>query len=68
MVGGGRERRRRAFARLAAKIPARRIPEVVERLIALYEREKQDGRVGDGVLRPRRASSASRLTLADLER
>jgi sulfite reductase (NADPH) hemoprotein beta-component len=30
-----------AFGRLAAKIPARRIPEVVERLIALYARERE---------------------------
>ena len=38
----GRRRRRgpgASFARLAAKVPARRIPEVVERLIELYARE-----------------------------
>ena len=30
-----------SFARLAAKIPARRMPEAVERLIALYARERR---------------------------
>ena len=41
MVGGGVTDRGAAFGRLAAKIPARRIPQVVERLIALYAREKE---------------------------
>ena len=36
MVGGGVSERGASFARLAAKVPARRIPEVVERLIDLY--------------------------------
>ena len=36
MVGGGAHDRGATFGRLAAKIPARRIPEVVERLIDLY--------------------------------
>ena len=40
MVGGGTTQYGASFARTAAKIPARRIPEVVERLIALYQREK----------------------------
>ncbi len=40
-VGGGAQARGVTFGRLAAKIPARRLPEVVERLIALYDREKQ---------------------------
>jgi sulfite reductase beta subunit-like hemoprotein len=43
MVGGGPTEDGATFARLASKVPARRIPEVVERLIALYQREKQDG-------------------------
>ena len=41
MVGGGANEGGAAFGRLAAKIPARRIPETVERLIGLYTREKQ---------------------------
>ncbi len=41
MVGGGAAGREATFARTAAKIPARRLTEAVERLIALYAREHQ---------------------------
>jgi sulfite reductase (NADPH) hemoprotein beta-component len=41
MVGGGVTERGASFGRLAAKVPARRISEVVERLIDLYSREKR---------------------------
>jgi sulfite reductase (NADPH) hemoprotein beta-component len=41
MIGGGASGQEATFARLAAKVPARRIPEVVERLIAMYSRERQ---------------------------
>src|SRR5207247_4593245 len=43
MVGGGVTDRGASFARLAAKIPARRIPAAVERLIALYARDRRAG-------------------------
>jgi len=43
MVGGGVTDRGASFARLAAKIPARRIPEAVDRLIALYASDKAAG-------------------------
>ena len=43
MVGGGIVDGGAAFARLAAKIPARRVPEAIERLIALYARERGAG-------------------------
>jgi sulfite reductase (NADPH) hemoprotein beta-component len=43
MVGGGIVDGGAAFARLAAKIPARRVPEAIERLIALYAREREAG-------------------------
>jgi sulfite reductase (NADPH) hemoprotein beta-component len=43
MVGGGVDNDGASFGRLAAKIPARRIPDVVDRLIALYAREKAAG-------------------------
>ena len=43
MVGGGATESGANFARLAAKVPARRLPEVVERLIDLYAREKRTG-------------------------
>jgi sulfite reductase (NADPH) hemoprotein beta-component len=41
MVGGGVTATGATFARLAAKIPARRIAEAVDRLIDLYTRERQ---------------------------
>ncbi len=43
MVGGRVDGRGAAFARLAAKVPARRIPDVVDRLIALYARDRDPG-------------------------
>jgi sulfite reductase (NADPH) hemoprotein beta-component len=43
MVGGGTTEYGASFARTAAKIPARRLPTAVERLIAFYQRERQDG-------------------------
>jgi sulfite reductase beta subunit-like hemoprotein len=43
MVGGGMVEGGARFARLAAKIPARRLPDAVERLIALYARERSAG-------------------------
>ena len=43
MVGGGTTAQGASFARTVAKIPARRIPEALERLIAFYGREKVEG-------------------------
>jgi sulfite reductase (NADPH) hemoprotein beta-component len=43
MVGGGTSPEAASFARTAAKVPARRIPEVVERLINYYDTQKQSG-------------------------
>src|SRR5207245_10043451 len=43
MVGGGATDTGAVFARLAAKIPVRRIPVAVERLIDLYARERRAG-------------------------
>jgi sulfite reductase (NADPH) hemoprotein beta-component len=43
MVGGGTTATGASFARTAAKIPARRIPEAVERLIHFYDAEKSAG-------------------------
>ncbi|MFN7980539.1 MAG: hypothetical protein U0Q11_01655 [Vicinamibacterales bacterium] len=43
MVGGGATAAGASFARTAAKIPARRIPEAVERLINFYDAEKAAG-------------------------
>jgi sulfite reductase beta subunit-like hemoprotein len=43
MVGGGIDTGGARFGRLAAKVPARRVPEVVERLVALYSAERDTG-------------------------
>jgi len=43
MIGGGTTEHGASFARTAAKIPARRIPETLERLIGFYQRERIDG-------------------------
>src|SRR5205807_9697209 len=43
MVGGGMTDAGASFARLAAHVPARALSEAVERLIALYSRERHDG-------------------------
>jgi len=43
MVGGATTERGASFGRTAAKIPARRIPEALERLIAFYQREREEG-------------------------
>jgi sulfite reductase beta subunit-like hemoprotein len=41
MVGGGVSEQGATFGRLAAKVPARRMPEVVERLINLYASDRR---------------------------
>jgi sulfite reductase (NADPH) hemoprotein beta-component len=41
MVGGGVSEHGARFGRLAAKVPARRLPQVVERLVELYAHEKR---------------------------
>jgi sulfite reductase (NADPH) hemoprotein beta-component len=43
MVGGGTSPRGASFAQTVAKIPARRIPDALERLIAFYQREHAAG-------------------------
>ena len=43
MVGGGPTATGVSFAKLAAKVPARRAPEVLERLIGLYRRAGGEG-------------------------
>jgi sulfite reductase (NADPH) hemoprotein beta-component len=43
MVGGGATEYGASFARTVAKVPARRIPDVVDRLIAMYAKEKSAG-------------------------
>ena len=66
MVGGGVDGGGATFGRIAAKIPARRAPEAVDRLVDLYRAEHRDGeRLFDFF---RRADLAHvKRTLADLE-
>ena len=66
MVGGGAQESGAAFGRLAAKIPARRIPEAVERLIDLYAREKGEDESAVAFFQ-RVDLGAVKRTLADLE-
>jgi sulfite reductase (NADPH) hemoprotein beta-component len=67
MVGGGADDEGAAFGRIAAKIPARRAPEAVERLVGLYRAGRREGeRLADFF---RRADLARvKDALSDLER
>jgi len=67
MVGGGAHDRGASFARLAAKVPVRRIPEVVERLIDLYARGRKPGESATAYF-GRVELDVVKGTLADLER
>ena len=67
MVGGGTEHGGASFGRLAAKIPARRIPEAVDRLIEMYAKERNADESAPDFFR-RVSVDRVRLTLADLER
>ena len=67
MVGGGADADGAAFGRIAAKIPARRCPEAVDRLVAMYGAERRDGETLAEFFR--RADLARvKGALADLER
>jgi sulfite reductase (NADPH) hemoprotein beta-component len=66
MVGGGIDTGGARFGRLAAKVPARRVPEAVERLVALYVSERDAGE--DAAVFFRRVDVAQvKAALADLE-
>ena len=54
------------FGRLAAKVPARRVPEAVERLLALYAEERQPGESARAFLQ-RVDLARVKALLADLE-
>ncbi|HZT77112.1 MAG TPA: nitrite/sulfite reductase [Vicinamibacterales bacterium] len=66
-VGGGATEHGAVFGRLAAKVPARRIPDVVERLIAMYGRDRDAGESAQAFF-GRVEIERVRLELADLER
>jgi sulfite reductase (NADPH) hemoprotein beta-component len=67
MVGGGATDSGAAFGRLAAKIPVRRIPQAVERLIDLYDHEHEGGESATAFF-GRVDLEVVKTRLADLER
>jgi sulfite reductase (ferredoxin) len=67
MLGGGVDGDTASFGRIAAKVPARRLPETVDRLLALYDRERADGESPVAFFR-RAEPGRIKTLLADLER
>ena len=67
MVGGGATDTGATFGRLAAKIPVRRVPEALERLIDLYDRDRSDGESATAFF-ARVDLEVVKARLADLER
>jgi len=65
-VGGGIDAERTTFARLSAKVPARRAPHALERLVRLYAAEKAEGETALQFFR-RLEPSRVKALLADLE-
>jgi sulfite reductase (NADPH) hemoprotein beta-component len=66
MVGGDTRGEQAAFGRLAAKIPARRVPEAIDRLVRLYERERQPRETAVSFF-ARVDTARARAAVADLE-
>ena len=66
MVGGGVTDGRAHFARIAAKVPARRTGEALERLVALYQSEAAEGETAKAFFR-RVELARVKHVLADLE-
>ncbi len=66
-LGGGADEEGATFGRLAAKIPARRMTEALERLIRLYVDERRPGEAAQEFFR-RIAIERVRREVADLER
>jgi sulfite reductase (NADPH) hemoprotein beta-component len=66
MLGGRAGEDAAEFARLSAKVPARRLPQVVERLLLLYQHERRDGESAREFIRRLPVARVKEL-LADLE-
>ena len=66
MVGGGATSKGATFARLAAKVPARRISTAVERLLEWYQRDRAEGEPAAAFF-ARVPVPAVKALLADLE-
>jgi sulfite reductase (NADPH) hemoprotein beta-component len=67
LLGGGVDSGGARFGRLAAKLPARRVPQAVERLVALCASEAEPGETPAAYFR-RVELSVVKALLADLER
>jgi sulfite reductase beta subunit-like hemoprotein len=67
MVGGAVRNGGATFARLAAKVPARRVDQALERLIEWYQREREEGESAQAFFTRAPVASVKAL-LADLER
>jgi sulfite reductase beta subunit-like hemoprotein len=65
LIGGGADKDGARFGRLAAKVPARRMPQAVDRLAALYRAERVDGEDARAFF-ARVEPSRARAALADL--
>ena len=66
MLGGGVDAAGATFGRLAAKVPARRVPQVLERLVGLYTTERTEVETPLGFFR-RVDLSRVKALLTDLE-
>jgi sulfite reductase beta subunit-like hemoprotein len=66
MIGGGTGQQAASFGRLTAKIPARRVPEAVDRLLRLYQDERTNGETAPAFFQ-RVDTARARAALADLE-
>ena len=66
MLGGGVDENGAQFGRISAKVPARRMTQVVDRLLGLYRDEKQDGEKPEAFFRRVDAAKVKALLL-DLE-
>jgi sulfite reductase beta subunit-like hemoprotein len=67
MLGGGAGQQAASFGRLTAKIPARRVPEAVDRLLHLYQDERTTGETATTFFQ-RVDPAHARAVLSDLEK
>jgi sulfite reductase (NADPH) hemoprotein beta-component len=67
MIGGGAGQDAASFGKLTAKIPARRVPDAVDRLLRLYEKERTTGETAPAFFQ-RIEPAKAREAVADLER
>jgi sulfite reductase beta subunit-like hemoprotein len=66
MLGGGQGQDGACFGKLTAKIPARRVPEAIERLLQLYAAERAHGESARAFFH-RLETARARAAVADLE-